>query len=78
MIGSAMNAGVVGVQRGYDQLSQSAERIGQVSVARSESGPQKLAAPVVEQILAKIQVQGSSKIIQAASETLGSLVDIKA
>jgi hypothetical protein len=32
---------------------------------------------MVEQILAKIQVQGSTKIIQTASETLGTLVDIK-
>ncbi|MDB9894723.1 hypothetical protein OAC77_03090 [Reinekea forsetii] len=77
MIASVMNAGVVGVQRGYDQLNQSAERIGQASVAPIEGGPQKRAAPMVEQILAKIQVQGSSKIIQTASETLGTLVDIK-
>ncbi|MFT5007359.1 MAG: flagellar hook protein FlgE [Reinekea sp.] len=77
MIGSAMNAGVVGVQRGYDQLNQSAERIKQVNAAPIEGSSQKLAAPMVEQILAKIQVQGSTKIIQTASETLGTLVDIK-
>jgi len=46
-------------------------------VAPIEGGPQQGAAPMVEQILAKIQVQGSSKIIQTASETLGTLVDIK-
>jgi hypothetical protein len=77
MIGSAMNTGFAGIQRGYDQLDQSAQRISRATSVPIEGGPEKITAPMVEQILAKIQVQGSTKIIQTASETLGTLVDIK-
>ncbi|WP_320824235.1 flagellar biosynthesis protein FlgE [Reinekea sp.] len=77
MISSVMNAGVVGVQRGYEQLNRSAEQISKANVPPAEGGPEELVTPMVEQMLAKTQVQASAKVIQTASDTLGSLIDIK-
>ena len=77
MIGSVMNAGVAGVQRGYDQLNRSAEQITKANVPPEQGGPDELATPIVEQMLGKIQVQASAKVIETASDTLGTLIDIK-
>jgi hypothetical protein len=72
-----MNVGVSGVQRGYDQLNRSAEQITQANVPPAQGGPDELVSPMVEQMLGKIQVQASAKVIQTASDTLGTLIDIK-
>jgi hypothetical protein len=77
MIGSVMNAGLAGVQRGYDQLNRSADQIAKVNVPPEQGGPDELVTPIVEQMLGKIQVQASAKVIETASDTLGTLIDIK-
>jgi hypothetical protein len=77
MIGSVMNTGVTGVQRGYDMLNRSADQIAKANIPPEQGGPEELYTPVAEQISGKVQVQASAKVIQAASDTLGTLIDIK-
>ena len=77
MIGSVFTAGLQGVQSGYDALNRSADQIAKANIPPEEGGPEEIYTPVVEQISGKTQVQASAKVIEAASETLGSLIDIK-
>ncbi|MDX1343287.1 hypothetical protein [Reinekea sp. G2M2-21] len=77
MIGSVMNTGVMGVQRGYDMLNRSADQIAKANIPPEQGGPEELYTPITEQISGKQQVQASAKVIQAASDTLGSIIDIK-
>ncbi len=77
MIGSVMNIGVMGVQRGYDMLNRSADQIAKANIPPEQGGPEELYTPITEQISGKQQVQASAKVIQAASDTLGSIIDIK-
>ncbi len=77
MVGSLMNTGVTGVQRGYDMLNQSADQLAKANVPVEKGGPEEIVTPLVDQMLGKIQVQASAKVIEVASETLGTLIDIK-
>lgn len=77
MIGSVMSAGVVGVQRGNDMLARSADQIAKANIPPEQGGPTSMVEPIVDQIVAKNQVQASAKVIAAADETLGTLIDIK-
>jgi len=77
MIGSVMNTGVAGVKTGYDMLNRSADQIAKANIPPEEGGPDNLVNPIVEQQLGKIQVQASAKVIETASETLGTIIDLK-
>ena len=77
MISSVFSTGVQGVQNGYAQLNRSADQIAKANIPPEEGGPEELYTPVAEQISGKQQVQASAKVIQAASDTLGTLIDIK-
>jgi hypothetical protein len=77
MISSVFTTGVQGVQNGLDQLNRSADQIAKANVPPEEGGPEEIYTPVVEQITGKQQVQASAKVVQAASDTLGSIIDIK-
>jgi len=77
MISSVMNTGIQGVQRGYDMLNRSADQIAKANIAPEDGGPEEIVTPMVEQSLGKIQVQASAKVIETASEALGSIIDIK-
>ncbi|EAR08745.1 Flagellar hook protein FlgE [Reinekea sp. MED297] len=77
MVGSVMNSGVQGIQRGYDMLNRSADQIAKANIPPEQGGPEELYTPMTEQISGKVQVQASAKVVEAASETLGTLIDIK-
>ncbi len=77
MVGSIMNSGVAGIQRGYDMLNRSADQIAKANIAPEDGGPEEIITPMVEQAIGKNQVQASAKVVETASETLGTLIDIK-
>lgn len=77
MVGSVLNSGVQGIQRGYDMLNRSADQIAKANIPPEQGGPEELYTPITEQISGKVQVQASAKVVEAASETLGTLIDIK-
>ncbi len=77
MIGSVMNTGIIGVQRGNEMLNRSADQIAKANIPPEQGGPEELYSPLTDQISGKHQVQASAKVIQAASDTLGTIIDIK-
>ncbi|MEJ2042282.1 MAG: hypothetical protein P8X74_02850 [Reinekea sp.] len=77
MISSAFSIGVQGVRNGYEQLNRSADQIAKANLPPEEGGSEELYTAVTEQISGKHQVQASAKVIQAASDALGSIIDIK-
>lgn len=77
MISSVMNAGVAGIQGGLYSLNRSGQQIAQATVPPNEGGPESIVEPLVNQIQAKNQVQASARVVEAGSETLGTLIDIR-
>jgi hypothetical protein len=77
MISSVMNSGVYGIQRGNEMLNRSADQIAKANMPPEQGGPESIEKSVVEQSLAKNQVQASAKVVQAGSDMLGTLIDIK-
>jgi hypothetical protein len=72
-----MNTGVAGVQRGNEMLNRSADQIAKANLPPEQGGPEELYTPMAEQMLGKIQVQASAKVIETANDALGSIIDIK-
>jgi hypothetical protein len=77
MVGSVMSTGVTGVQRGYDTLNRSADQIAKANIPPEQGGPEELYTPITQQVSGKVQVQASAKVIQVASDTLGTIIDLK-
>lgn len=77
MVGSVFSAGVAGVQKGYDTLNRSADTIAKANIPPEDGGPDEIYTPLTQQVSGKVQVQASAKGIQAASDTLGTIIDIK-
>ena len=74
-LGSVLNNGVSGVQSGFNTLTKAADKV--AKVAQSESPTEDLTQSAVNLVQGKLQVQAASKVIAAADEALGSIIDIK-
>lgn len=78
-IGSVVTQGLIGLQRSQNEINRSAQQIAQAGTTDSNN-PQKndLVEPLVN-IKAQTQVfDSSAKVIKAADETIGTLLNIKA
>lgn len=80
-ISSAMNIGVQGIQSGMNQLSRTASDVARLN--QGESPEQQAERPdlessTVDQIGAKHLVQSNARTVEVASDTLGTLLDLKA
>lgn len=74
---SALNNGMAGIQRGMAMADKSAAKI--ASAENSASGnPADVAEPLVDLMIARLQVEASAKVVETVSETIGSIIDIKA
>ncbi len=80
-ISSAMNSGVQGIQTGMSQLSRTASDVARLNTGE---GPEQQAArpslesSMVGQIESKHLVQSNARTVELASDTLGTLLDVKA
>lgn len=74
-IASIFSAGLQGVQAGASQVDRAGGRIARMAGATDSSD---VAAALVELKVGELQVKASAKVIKAADELLGSLIDIKA
>ena len=75
-IGSAHHMGVLGIQRGIQQIEGSAASS---ASAESFNGTRNdLVDSLVGMQKGKLQVQASAKAVQATNDIIGSLIDIKA
>ena len=73
---SAMDSGLYGMQKGISQMQMSANRIAGEDKTSMDST--QLIEDVVNLNQGKMQVQASAKVVQSASETLGTLLDVNA
>lgn len=74
---SALNNGVTGIQRGMAIAERSAAKIASAE-NMSSSNPVNVAEPLVDLMIARLQVEASAKVVESVSETIGSVIDIKA
>lgn len=74
--GGAMQAGLAGIQKGQEQLAQSAHQVANANTNRPVQGSQELSKSLMEQKEGQRQVEASAKVVEAGSQTIGSLVDI--
>lgn len=79
---SAMSAGLQGIQKGMEGLRKNAHEIAtQGNTSRDAITPQpsqSLETSLVDMKANELQVQISAKVVQASSDMIGSLIDIKA
>lgn len=81
----AASLGVQGIHKGMNGLRQNAQQIAHANVRdaapsgeRDWAGVDDVAEPLVEMKLNKLQVEISAKVVQTASDMIGTLIDIKA
>jgi hypothetical protein len=75
---SAMNLGVQGINKGMDGLRQNAQHIASANIPEQASSLNDIAGPLVDMKLNKLEVEMSAKVVQTASDMIGTLLDIKA
>jgi len=73
----ALSSGVMGIQKGLDGLSRDAAQIASAKQLQKDSSAD-LAEPLTNLVLDKLQVAASAKVVKAADETLGTLLDVLA
>lgn len=88
-LGSVVNQGLIGMQKSQASMLQSAQQIAQVGTTQradapaaanqmQASQPEDLASSLVN---LKVQTQvfdSSAKVVKAADETIGTLLDVRA
>ncbi len=76
--GSAVNQGLIGMQRSQAEISRSAQQIVKAGTTESNNPQNDIVDSLVN---IKVQTQvfdASAKIVKAADETIGTLLDLKA
>ncbi len=76
VIDSAFSNGLAGIQAGRTALAQNAFDIARAPVAAQNGETDKLVDALVDSRQNLVQVQASAKVVQAASDTLGTLLDV--
>lgn len=88
---SVMGIGAQGIQTGNRMLAKSGHEIATVNVERAApdtddavapvqrvEAPRDLEKPLVELEESKVLVQANAQVVEVGSETIGTLLDIKA
>ncbi len=75
-IGNAFSNGLAGIEVGRQGLAQNAFDIARAPVAAQNGEPDVVVESLIESKLNLTQVQASAKVVQAASNTIGSILDI--
>jgi len=71
---SVMGIGVTGIHTGLSMLEQNGNQIAKANIDGESSD---LSKPAVGLMESKHQVEASAKVVEAGSETIGTLLDIK-
>lgn len=78
-VGSVVNQGLIGMQKSQVSMQQSAQQIAQAGTTQRDNlQANDIAEPLIN---LKVQTQlfdSSAKVVKAADETIGTLLDIKA
>ncbi len=73
-IGSILNNGVAGIQKGLNNMKKASGEIAQLSV--SDDPAADLTKSAVSLLESKVQVEANAKVLETASKTIGSIIDI--
>jgi len=74
---STLNEGLAGIQNGQSLAKEAASSIASKEKA-TEGHPSSYAEPIVDLIRAENQVEASAKVVKAADETMGTIIDVLA
>ncbi len=77
-IGSVINQGLIGMQKSQSSLHQSAQQIAGMAKDGASASTQDLAENLVNLKVQQNMFDSSAKVVKTASDTLGTLLDIKA
>ncbi len=75
-LGSAMSAGLAGIQKGQQQVAEAAQQVASANTERPVGQSSDIAQALLKEKEGQRQVEASAKVVEASNETLGSLVDI--
>ncbi len=74
-INSVLGAGIAGIHKGQTTVAGAADRIAKLN--QSSQPAEDITQSAVDLQKGKVQVQASAKVVQAHSDMMGSLLDIK-
>jgi flagellar hook-associated protein FlgK len=78
-IGSAVNQGLIGMQRSQSEISRSAQQIVKAGTTERDNPSQNSIVESLVNIKAQTQIfDASAKIVKAADETIGTLLKTRA
>lgn len=78
-VGSAVNQGLIGMQRSQTEIARSAQQILKAGTTERDNPAQNDVVESLVNIKAQTQIfDASAKIIKAADETIGTLLKTKA
>ncbi len=77
-VGSAVNQGLIGMQRSQSSMFQSAQQIASAATQGVNASPQDLAENLVNLKVQQNLFDANAKVVKTANDTLGSLLDVKA
>jgi flagellar hook protein FlgE len=77
-VGSVINQGLIGMQKSQSSMFQSAQQIAGMAKEGANASTQDLAENLVNLKVQQNMFDSSAKVVKTASDTIGTLLDIKA
>jgi flagellar hook protein FlgE len=77
-VGSVINQGLIGMQKSQSSMYQSAQQIAGMAKEGASASTQDLAENLVNLKVQQNMFDSSAKVVKTASDTIGTLLDIKA
>lgn len=77
-VGSVINQGLIGMQKSQSSMFQSAQQIAGMAKEGASASTQDLAENLVNLKVQQNMFDSSAKVVKTASDTIGTLLDIKA
>lgn len=77
-IDSAMNSALLGIQKGLGGMERDAAQVASAGTSNGGDPATDLTQAMVELQSNRLQVEAAAKVMKAADETLGSIIDILA
>ena len=83
-VGSVVNQGLIGMQKSQSSMLQSAQQIAQAGITQRADAPaansqsQDLASSLVNLKVQSQVFDSSAKVVKAADEMIGTLLDVRA
>jgi flagellar hook-associated protein FlgK len=78
-VGSVVNQGLIGMQRSQNEIAKSAQQIASAGTTeRNNPAKKDLVEPLINLKVQTHVFNASAKVVKAADETIGTLLNIKA